>query len=211
MRIRDGYQQFRSSVLPEQSDLFRRLEGGQHPEVLFITCSDSRIDPALITQTLPGELFVIRNAGNLVPTRKGSGEAGTIEYGVRGLGVKHIVVCGHSHCGAVSAALSPESLDGLPFVAAWLREAGPDVSALDESAEDRVMAAVELNVRQQLERLRKLPAVAEATQAGKLQLHGWVYRFESGEILELDATASRFVSLNASHNAGKSLGNGISS
>ena len=194
-KIRQGYRSFYASRLPQHADLFRRLEKGQHPEVLFITCSDSRIDPSLVTQSLPGELFVIRNAGNLVSTRQASGVAATIEYAVRALGVKHIVVCGHSHCGAVAAALAPESLGQLPYVAAWLEESGPDLSGMPSSDGDRLEAAVEYNVLSQLDNLRSLPFVAEAIEAGTLELHGCVYRFETGEIFEYDPARRRFASL----------------
>ncbi len=183
MKIRDGYDNFRNEQFPQHKELFAELGSGQSPEVMFVTCSDSRIDPNLITQTLPGELFVIRNAGNLVPTRKASGVAATLEYGVKVLKVRHIVVCGHSHCGAVSAALAPpESLADLPYVAAWLNESGPALPALP--AEDKLNVAIEHNVRAQLNNLRSLPFVAEAVTTGELELHGWTYDVESGEIRE---------------------------
>jgi len=109
MRVKDGFQEYRREVHSKHDDLFRSLEKGQSPETLMITCSDSRIDPALVTQTKPGELFVIRTAGNLVPlyTMAPSSEAATIEYAVAALKVKHIVVGGHSHCGAMAAVLDP--------------------------------------------------------------------------------------------------------
>ncbi len=195
MKIRTGYENFRTASFPEHSELFQNLKNGQQPEVLFITCSDSRIDPALITQTLPGELFVIRNAGNLVPTRQASGVAATLEYGVKALGVKHIVVCGHSHCGAVAAALAPESLSELPYVAAWLDESGPELPELEDSGEDRLTRAVEFNVLRQLDNLRALPFVADAVASGALELHGWVYHFESGEIFEFDSDNHKFESI----------------
>ncbi len=192
MKIRDGFEAFRRQAFPQHAELFELLEKGQKPEVLFVTCSDSRIDPALITQTVPGELFVIRNAGNFVPTREGSGVAATLEYGVRALGVKHIVVCGHSHCGAVAAALQPESVTSLPYVASWLKEAGPDLSGVDAGS---MTEAVERNVKNQLDNLRALPFVAEAVEQGTLELHGWVYKFETGEIFEHTAGDDRFVAL----------------
>ena len=186
MKIREGIETFQKNAFPEMAELFEKLGHGQKPEVLMLTCSDSRIDPALVTQTLPGDLFVIRNAGNFVPTREGSGAAATLEYGVQALGCKHIVVCGHSQCGAVAAALNPSSADGLPYVAEWLKESGPDLSGIDLAAGDAMEAAVERNVKSQLANLRSLPFVAEAEQAGTLELHGWVYKFETGEIFELD-------------------------
>lgn len=193
MKIRDGYNAFRQQSYPEHEDLFKALEQGQSPEVLFVTCSDSRIDPALITKTLPGELFVIRNAGNLVPTREASGVAATLEYGVKALGVKHIVVCGHSHCGAVAAALAPESLAELPYVSAWLEESGPTLPDMSATPEDqRLSTAVQHNVLAQLDNLRSLPFVADAIAAGTLELHGWVYTFETGEIAEFNAESAGF-------------------
>lgn len=187
MQIRTGYESFREATFPQHQELFDHLKGGQSPEVMFVTCSDSRIDPNLITQTLPGDLFVIRNAGNLVPTRQASGVAATLEYGVKALKVKHIVVCGHSHCGAVSAALAPESLGELPYVAAWLNESGPTLPADLPEGDGKLNAAVEANVRAQLDNLRSLQFVADAVAAGDLELHGWVYEFESGEIRELNS------------------------
>ena len=195
MKIRDGYDRFLKNAYPEHAKRFEQLRAGQQPETLFVTCSDSRIDPSLITQTLPGELFVIRNAGNLVPTRQASGVTATLEYGVKALGVKHIVVCGHSHCGAVAAALAPESLADLPYVAAWLEESGPQVSGLEGSGDELLNAAVEKNVLIQLENLRNLPFIVDAVNSGKLELHGWVYKFESGEIREYSPESGRFQAL----------------
>lgn len=189
MKIREGFESFREEVFPEQRERFERLGAGQQPETLFVTCSDSRIDPALITQTLPGEIFVIRNAGNFIDTAADhSSEVATIEYGVRVLGVKHIVVCGHSHCGAVDAALHPETAASLPHVTAWLQKAGPDLSEFDRIGDraEQVLWAAKHNVREQLARLRAMPFIAEAENAGKLELHGWVYRFELGQIRELN-------------------------
>lgn len=197
MKILDGYDKFRKDLYPAHADLFDELKGGQQPETLFITCSDSRIDPALITQTLPGDLFVIRNAGNLVPTRQASGVAATLEFGIEVLGVKHLVVCGHSHCGAVAAALDPESLTDLPYVSAWLAESGPQVAGLEAGEGDRLAAAVEHNVLQQLNNLRSLPFVADALSSGRIDLHGWVYRFETGEIRRYAPERSRFEPLEA--------------
>lgn len=195
MKIREGYEAFRATQYPQHQELFEQLREGQSPEVMLVTCSDSRIDPNLITQTLPGELFVIRNAGNLVPTRQASGVAATLEYGVKALKVKHIVVCGHSHCGAVSAALAPESLSDLPYVAAWLEESGPDLPEDLPEGDDRLDAAVEHNVRAQLANLHALPFVQQAVEAGELELHGWVYEFETGDIRQLCEDSGCFESI----------------
>ena len=120
-----GVHQFHSQVFQRERDFFDKLAAGQSPSALFVTCSDSRVDPNLITQSGPGELFVLRNAGNLVPPYGASngGESATIEYAVAALGVRDIVVCGHSHCGAIKELLNPASTAELPLVTAWLKHA----------------------------------------------------------------------------------------
>lgn len=199
-RFRDGAQEFGDRVFSGHREHFEALAGGQSPDVLFLTCSDSRIDPALITQTLPGELFVIRNAGNLIDTAADhSSEVAAIEYGVVALGVRHIVVCGHSHCGAIDAALNPHTTEQLPAVAAWLEKVGPnldDLQRTDDPSLDNLRAA-RSNVAEQLGRLRSMAAVAEAEAAGRLTLHGWIYRLENGEIRELHEETGEFLTLAA--------------
>ena len=124
-KLIEGTRHFQHTIFDTQKALFEQLSQGQQPLALFITCSDSRIDPNLLTQTQPGELFVIRNAGNIVPTygAASGGEAGTIEYAVAALKVKDIIVCGHSFCGAMNGLLHPETLGALPAVQDWLRHA----------------------------------------------------------------------------------------
>ncbi len=197
-KIRDGVRWFHQEVFPAHRRHFLALKKGQAPEALFLTCSDSRVDPAQLTQTQPGDLFVIRNAGNFVPAGlDGDGVIATIEYGLQALHIEHIIVCGHSHCGAVAAALDPESASALPAVTAWLHQAGPDLRDFETDSSDRLLAAVRHNVRVQLGNLRKVPCVAQALEEGRVELHGWVYRFEAGEVEELDPVADRFVSLNS--------------
>jgi carbonic anhydrase len=196
-RLEDGVRKFQSRVYPQQRGLFQSLAEGQRPNTLFITCSDSRIDPSLLTQTDPGELFVIRNAGNLVPPwgSGAGGEAATLEYAVKVLGVREIVVCGHSRCGAMGGLIDPASLTGMPGVGAWLRHATEtrfrlgDLAGVDPDA--CVARAVEENVRVQLEHLRSYPWVEQRIKAGELTLHGWVYRFEDGEVLTMDRSGFR--------------------
>ena len=121
-KLVEGIHQFQNDIFSSKQQLYEKLAKGQHPLALFITCSDSRIDPSLLTQTEPGELFIMRNAGNIVPpygTLHG-GEAATIEFAVSALGVKDIVICGHSHCGAMGGVLHPETLSDLPAVRSWL-------------------------------------------------------------------------------------------
>ncbi|REJ87480.1 MAG: carbonic anhydrase [Planctomycetota bacterium] len=201
-QIVDGIRDFQANVFKGQQKLFEELAAGQHPEVLFITCSDSRIDPNLITQTHPGELFVIRNAGNIVPpySSANGGEAATIEYAVKALKVQHIVVCGHSKCGAMQGLLNPDGLAALPVVAEWLGFAAETASVVGEKFRD--LSGAELldqtiaqNVLVQLKNLRTHPSVADALGEGGLTLHGWVYQFETGTITAYDPVDERFASV----------------
>jgi carbonic anhydrase len=193
-----GALEFQRRVFKSKRSLFGRLAKGQRPPTLFITCSDSRINPNLLTMTEPGELFILRNAGNLVPPHGApvGGEAATIEYAVAALHVTDIVVCGHSHCGAMQGLLHPESLTSLPEVAEWLKYAQAIAPGLaDVPAESRLDRAIEANVLLQLEHLRGLPSVANALAARSVRLHGWVYRFETGDVGAYDPVTAQFVSL----------------
>jgi carbonic anhydrase len=197
-----GIHQFQSHLFRSQRELFERLAHGQHPDTLFITCSDSRINPNLITQTEPGELFILRNAGNIIPPHGAAngGEGATIEFAVAGLGVQDIIVCGHSHCGAVNGLLHPESLQDMPTVAAWLSHAEATRRIMREKYSDRTGAAllttaVEENVLVQLENLRTHPTVAAGLALGKVKLHAWVYKIETGEVFAYDPERGQFVSL----------------
>jgi carbonic anhydrase len=193
-----GVVNFRSKVFPKHRELFAELAGGQSPEALFITCSDSRIDPNLVTQTKPGDLFIIRNAGNIVPphSRHAGGVTASIEYAVAVLKVEHIVICGHTHCGAMAGALHPESVESLPHVRDWLehsRAALEVVKALNGHANsDHVREMIEQNVLAQLRNLRTHPVVAAGLAIGKLELHGWVYEIETGEVYCHDESTNTF-------------------
>jgi carbonic anhydrase len=203
--IIEGICSFRRNYYKENAELFRHLTHGQSPPYLFITCSDSRIDPTLITDTSPGELFVLRNAGNIVPPESAgvTGEAATIEYAVIALQVKHIIVCGHSHCGAMTAVLYPEHLSQLPMVGNFLVYSEKVRKRVESKypglqGEDRVVAAVKENVLVQLDHLRTLSSVAWALNSGQLQLHGWIYFIETGEVQAYDDTSKQYVSLGTS-------------
>ena len=197
-----GIHQFQTeSFLPLQG-LFEQLAKGQEPETLFITCSDSRIDPSLLTNARPGDLFILRNAGNIIPPHGAAngGEAATIEFAVAALGVKDIIVCGHSHCGAMRGLLQPEQVATLPTVASWLSHAETTRRIIRENYAhlegDRLLTAtVEENVLVQLENLRTLPAVGARLVRGDLHLHGWVYKIETGEVFAYDVGAGQFVKL----------------
>lgn len=193
-----GVAQFQQQVHPKKKALFEKLASGQSPEVLFITCADSRIDPNLITQTEAGDLFVCRNAGNVVPpySNDGGGMAASIEFGVAALGVSHIVVCGHSDCGAMKGAMAPEKLDSLPQVKQWLEHCSAAADAVKtkngEINESHLTQITEENVVLQLQNLKGHPAVAEKLAAGTMQLHGWVYNIGSGEVQVYDPVSETF-------------------
>jgi carbonic anhydrase len=169
---------------------YRKLAEGQYPEALFITCSDSRVIPAMITGARPGEIFELRNAGNIVPPygRPGAcGEAATIEYALEVLGVQDIVVCGHSHCGAMGALKSGDDLSALPGVDAWLRLARPELTSVLETAPDdpSLPEVSQGNVVNQLAALRSYPVVRQRLDSGRLRLHGWYYEVDTGFVYEL--------------------------
>ncbi|TXS95607.1 carbonic anhydrase [Parahaliea maris] len=205
-----GIAKFQKEVFPQKADSFRELAGGQQPEVLFITCADSRIDPSLITQTEPGELFILRNAGNVVPPHSNDtgGMTASIEYAVAVLGVTHIVVCGHSDCGAMKGALSPESLVSLPHVKEWLGHCRAAVEVVREQkgevCAEHLDCVTSENVALQLQHLRTHPAVAAKLATGKVQLHGWVYNIGTGEVLVYDEPTRSMSPLTGAELAAKS-------
>lgn len=200
-KIIDGFLKFQKEVFPQRSALFKSLAEGQSPKVLFVTCSDSRVVPELLTQQEPGDLFVIRNAGNIVPSYgpEPGGVSATVEYAVSVLRVSDIVICGHSNCGAMGAIASCQCLDHLPAVAHWLRyaDAAKAIIAAQDFSEPRARldALVRENVVAQLSNIRTHPAVALALAQKRLNLHGWVYDIENGVIDALDGVSQRFVPL----------------
>jgi carbonic anhydrase len=195
----DGIHRFQSGVFGPQRELFSRLVEGQEPDALFITCSDSRIDANLITQTKPGDLFILRNAGNLVPPwGTPGGEAATIEYALDALGIKDIIVCGHTHCGAMGAVCDPSKTDELPAVREWLKHADATRRVLKDSyrhleGEELLETAAEENVLVQIENLRTHPAVMSRLMRGELTLHAWVYDLEAGAVHAFDPERGQFV------------------
>ncbi len=202
-KLVEGIHQFQNDIFSAKQRLFEKLVEGQHPLALFITCSDSRIDPSLITQTEPGELFIMRNAGNIVPPygTVNGGEAATIEFAVSALGVKDVVICGHSHCGAMGGVLEPSKLDNLPAVRNWLGYADSTQRIMRENyahitdPEARLTATVEENVLVQLEHLRTHPSVAAAVARKQINLHAWVYKFETGQIFAYSPESSQYMPL----------------
>lgn len=197
-----GVRTFQRDVYPQYRELFEKLAAGQSPEALVITCSDSRVDPFLFTHARPGQLFVLRNAGNLVPKYDGivGGVTATIEFAVVGLRVPNIIVCGHSGCGAIHGLLHPESLHDMPHVANWLSHHAEPVREILAKAgrlggPDEMQQAVDANVLVQLDNLRAHPCVADALKAGKISVHGWVYDIASGDVRAYQDEWKQFAAL----------------
>ena len=199
-KLIDGIHRFQSGVFGRKKELFERLSKGQEPDALFITCSDSRVSPTLLTQTVPGDLFILRNAGNLVPPYGPihGAEAAAIEYAVEALAVKDIIICGHTYCGAMKAVLDPASLDTLPATKGWLTyaEATRRVMATHYKGllkEDKLEVCIEENVLVQIENLRTHPSVLAAMSRGTLRLHAWVYEIESGNVTAFDDHTGQYL------------------
>jgi len=195
-----GIHQFQQENFRPLRGLFEQLSKGQNPETLFVTCSDSRIDPNLLTRSNPGDLFILRNAGNIVPPHSAGsgGEAATIEFAIAGLGIKDIIICGHSHCGAMKALLQPEQVRSLPILSAWLSHAEKTISIVRNNyghldGDHLLTATVEENVLVQLENLRTLPVVATRLERGDLHVHAWVYKIETGEVFAYETESGQFV------------------
>ncbi len=192
-----GVETFPSRVVQKDQGRYGILAKTQSPRIAFVTCSDSRIDPCAMTDTQPGDLFVIRNAGNLVPTADGgnSGEIATLEFAVKALKVQSIVVCGHSDCGAMKGLISPEACSHLHHVANWVTLAKPALAGVEvEKGKTKpdLNAVIESNVQLQLENLRKLDFIREAEESGNLSIHGWVYNVGTGivQVIEGDQSES---------------------
>ena len=201
-KIIPGVAKFRSEVFPERKHLFEKLATGQEPRALFLTCADSRIDPSLLTQTDPGELFICRNAGNIVPPHTGQtgGMTASIEYAVAVLNVPHIIVCGHTGCGAMTGAMDLEKVKSLRHVSEWLTYSEAAVAIVKENypeakPEEKLNLVIEQNVLLQIRHLETHPHVAARLASRKIQLHGWVYNIGTGEVTAYDAAAGKFLPL----------------
>jgi carbonic anhydrase len=198
-KIIEGVRKFQTEVFPDVKHRFERLAKGQSPTALVITCSDSRVVPNLITQADPGELFIIRNAGNIVPAHGEmvGGVSATIEYAVLALKVSEIIVCGHSNCGALKGVLHPESVSGMPAVQAWLRYADRARLVVEENYDcadesEKLWALIQENALAQIDHLMTHPSVAAKVKKGLLRLHCWVYCIESGEVMVSDQATHAF-------------------
>ena len=191
---------FQRDVFPIRSDLYEHLAAnGQTPKALMISCADSRVVPEEIMRAQPGDLFVCRNAGNIVPpfSQANGGVTSTVEFAVEALGVRDIIVCGHSDCGAMKALMNPAMMDGMPNVAAWLRHSTAARQVVETSypgldPADRARTAALENVVVQLTHLRTHPSVAAGIARGELTLHGWYFDIQAGGVLALDGDSGRF-------------------
>ena len=200
--IIDGVLRFQREVYPNDAALYRELAISQSPTAMFIGCADSRVVPEVLTGQDPGSLFVVRNAGNIIPpsSTEPGGVTASIEYAVRVLGIPDIIVCGHSGCGAMTAILNGAAqLQGLPAVARWLHYADAALESDKKSAAfpERLDALVHENVLTQLDNLLTHPSVADAIRNKQLRVHGWVYDIGSGRVDNYDARVGKFLPITA--------------
>jgi len=206
-KIIAGVQSFCRNSYPKNRQFFEQLAAKQQkPIALFITCADSRVHPNLITQTEPGDLFLIRNAGNIVPPHGAptGGETATVEYAVEVLGIRNIIICGHSQCGAMKALISSDSLDHLPAVRAWCAHAEATRRIVRQkyqnlSGDELAVAATEENVLVQMNNLSTHPCVAARLASSDLHIHGWYYDIGRGQVLQYESSEGRFVDLCAAN------------
>ena len=198
-----GIHHFQKIGFHARKELFERLREGQEPEACLITCADSRIVPNLITNTEPGQIFIVRNVGNIVPCygTSNNGELAAVEYAVVELGIEDLVVCGHTACGAMKALVAsaePSAPSRTPLVTHWLRHADATLAIVRDhyghlQGPALVNAAAEENVLVQLEHLRTLPVIASRVSSGRVRLHGWMYKIDSGEIFYYESESGQFV------------------
>jgi len=205
-KLEAGIHHFQANYFASNRELFAQLATtGQRPETLFITCSDSRVVPNLITNAPPGELFIVRNVGNIVPAvARGvlGGVSAAIEYAVEVLEVGNVIVCGHTHCGAIDAILHPERVRHLSHVARWLAMVSHIPGLIEErygalDPDARTVAAVQENVLAQLENLRSFDFVARRLADGTLKMNGWVFKIATGEVFDYDPVSEQFLKLGA--------------
>jgi carbonic anhydrase len=201
-RMIEGFAKFRREIFPEQREVFEKLAAGQSPHTMFITCADSRVMPEMMFSAQPGELFVYRNIGNIVPpyAQHVSGVVAAIEYAVKVLKVRHIVICGHSDCGAMKALRDPSPLQGMPSVSDWLKHADVARHVVAENfphltGDACLRRLTEENVVGQLEHLRTLPVVAAGMANGSVRIHGWIFEIADAGLSVFDGVAGRFVSV----------------
>ncbi|MEW5745212.1 MAG: carbonic anhydrase [Nitrospirota bacterium] len=203
-KLYKGIHTFQRSYFKREEDFFRRLSAAQTPEVLFITCADSRVDPNLVTQSRPGELFIVRNVGNIIPPydaiKDKNSVAAALEFAVLVLKVKDIIVCGHSNCGAMQALYSDEdAFRRTPHLGEWLDLARPVRRIVERfypqahtSSAVRLRITEEENILLQLKNIQSYPFVSRALEEGSLHLHGWYYDIGMGSICSYNPSTDRF-------------------
>jgi len=201
-RLIAGHKRFLAEAFPARRGQFHLLAEGQAPETLFVTCADSRIVPDLILQTQPGDLFICRNAGNVIPRagEPAGGVSATVEYAVEVLRVRHLIVCGHSDCGVIRALMNPDTLTGLANVRDWLQHVEPAWKYVDEVERNageltRHTALAHANVLVQLDNLKSHGYIQRALAEGRLNVHGWFYDILTGRIEQYDEGSKKFVAL----------------
>lgn len=188
--LKRGVRQFRTEIFPRKRELYERLAEKQAPYALFLTCGDSRIAPSALTGTDAGRMFVERTPGNIVPIYDDSASVGvsaSIEYSIAVLGVRDVVICGHSACGAMKSLLHPEHLNELPATARWLKYAQPALEILEQrysalSDAERLKTLCQLNVIEQMAHLHTHPSVGERLKKGGFAIHGWYYEIHTGRV-----------------------------
>jgi carbonic anhydrase len=199
-QIREGVRRFRTVVFRERREVYENLAEKQKPYALFLTCGDSRIEPSLLTGTEPGQIFVERTPGNIVPIYADSvsvGVSASIEYAIAVLGVADVIVCGHSACGAMKGLLHPDVLEKLPATARWLKYAQPAVQLLEQECRgvdesDRLKRLAQLNVLEQMAHLHTHPTVEERFKRGSLGIHGWYYEIHTGTVEAFNPSTREF-------------------
>ena len=193
--IRDGVRRFRTELFPNRETMYQRLAEKQQPFALFLTCGDSRIDPCLLTGTEPGQIFVERTPGNIVPVYDDAAAVGvsaSIEYAIALLGVDDVIVCGHSACGAMKGLLDPEHLEDLPATARWLNYGKAAVQKLGPERAGGLDRLTKLNVIEQMRNLETHPAVQRRLREGRLGIHGWFYEIHTGVVEAYDPATAWF-------------------
>jgi len=203
-RISRGVTKFQTEIYPAQREMFERLKLGQKPLALFMTCADSRVNPNLVTQTDPGEIFIERNPGNIVPpyVEFVGGVTAGVEYAMLALKVPVIVVCGHTDCGVMKALLHPEQVEDMPGVQHWMSHALEARTRMlrefgDAPEEEQLRRMTEFNVLGQIENLKTHPSVSARLLNGEIEIRGWVYDIGDGSIREADPASGRFELLGA--------------
>jgi len=201
-RIGRGVTKFQTEIYPAQREMFERLKLGQKPLALFMTCADSRVNPNLVTQTDPGEIFIERNPGNIVPpyVEFVGGVTAGVEYAMLALKVPVIVVCGHTDCGVMKALLHPEQVKDMPGVQHWMSHAFDARARMlrefgDAPEEEQLRRMTEYNVLGQIENLKTHPSVRARMLKGEIEIRGWVYDIGDGSIREADPASGRFTTL----------------